>query len=272
MGIGKALAEECARRGMNLMLVALPDAALEQTALEIRRAYPVDVLAYGADLADPGSVDDLVEFCIERSLKISMLFNNAGLGEGGLFENIALERYHLLLSLNNRAMVDLCYRLLPVLKQNVPAYILNTSSVEATLPLPYKTVYTGTKSFIYSFSLALNEELRGTGVSVSVLCPGPVVTNEEGLKRLKAHGWKGRLVVLMPGEVAAYSLSRLLRRKRVIVPGVVNRIYIGLLHWFPLGLKMQLLERLFRVYRSHHAPGSEAPSPAEVHDPAMPLK
>ena len=254
LGIGKALALECARRGMDLLIVALPDGELERTVEEIKARYPVEVLGYGTDLTDPVGVQRLAGFCLEKQLPVSILINNAGFGTGGLFENNSLKRYHSMQALNNRAMVDLCYMLLPVLKKHCPAFIMNTSSVEATLPLPYKTVYTGTKSFIYSFSLALNEELRSSDISVSVLCPGPVVTNEEGLVRLNEYGWKGRLIAKMPDEVAAVAMKALLKRRRVIVPGRVNRLYIALLHWFPLGLQMRLLERMFRVYRSHNMP------------------
>lgn len=121
--------------------------------------------------------------------------------------------------------------------------------MEATLPLPYKSVYTGTKSFIYSFSLALREELAGSRVSVSVLCPGPVLTNAEGLKRIEAHGKRARMVMLMPEEVAKTALSQLLKGKAVIVPGKINLAIVKCMKLFPTGLKMKLLERVFRVYR-----------------------
>lgn len=265
MGIGKALAIECARRGMNLLIVALPDEELERTVREIKAQYPVEVKAFGADLTDPAGTRRIAAYCFEERLPVSMLINNAGFGAGGLFENNSLKRYHSMQALNNRAMVDLCYLLLPVLKKHCPAFIMNTSSVEATLPLPYKTVYTGTKSFIYSFSLALNEELRSSDISVSVLCPGPVVTNQEGLVRLNEYGWKGRLIAKMPDEVAAVAIKALLKRRRVIVPGRVNRLYIAILYWFPLVLKMRLLERMFRVYRSHNMPAGSGGTAERVH-------
>ena len=251
MGIGRAFAFECASRGMNLLLVALPEAALEETKTKIKEQFAVDVITYGVDLTDPAAVKALYDYCLQEKIAVNILVNNAGMGAGGRFENISHQVYLNMLSLNNQALTLMTYHFLPMLKQQPSAFILNMSSMEATLPLPYKSVYTGTKGFIYSFSLALREELANSNIKVSVLCPGPVLTNPEGLKRMSAHGNRAKMVMLMPEEVAKIGIENLLKGRSVIVPGKINWTIVKMMKLCPTSLKMKLLERVFRVYKDH---------------------
>ena len=250
-GIGKAFALECAFRGMNLLLVALPEAVLEETKDEITARYPVEAISYGVDLTDPLSVSHLYKYCVRQNIRVNVLINNAGVGAGGRFENIPSPVYLNMVRLNVQALTLMTYQFLPMLKEQSSAFILNMSSMEATLPLPYKSVYTGTKNYIFAFSLALREELAHSPVSVSVLCPGPVLTNVEGLKRMNSHGKRAKLVMLMPDTVARVGVEGMIRRKGVIVPGKINWSIVKLMKLFPTGIKMKILERLFRVYRDH---------------------
>ncbi|SHM84403.1 hypothetical protein SAMN04488057_10446 [Cyclobacterium lianum] len=251
MGIGKAFAEACAARGMNLLLVALPDEFLQQVGQELTASFSVKILVYGTDLTREAAVPELFEYCRKQELEINMLINNAGVGAGGRFENISLEKYLQIVNLNNRALVQMCHHFLPLLKQHRQAYMLNMSSMEATLPLPYKAVYTGSKNFVYAFSLALREEQKKGPVRVTVVCPGPVMTNPDALRRLEAHGGRAKWVVSSPAEVAEAGLKGMLRGKNIIIPGRINGLMSSLMKHCPTGLKMRLLERLFRVYSEH---------------------
>jgi len=251
MGIGRAFAFECASRGMNLLLVALPEAALEETKRQIAEQYLVEVITYGVDLTSPAAVQELFNYCLKQEITINLLINNAGMGVGGRFENVPEKIYLSMLALNNQALMLMTYHFLPMLKQQPSAYILNMSSMEATLPLPYKSVYTGTKNFIYAFSLALREELAHSNVKVSVLCPGPVLTNPDGLKRMNAHGKRAKMVMLMPADVARIAIEDLLKGRGVIVPGKINWTIVKIMKLFPTKVKMKILERVFRVYRDH---------------------
>ncbi|MGB3619432.1 MAG: SDR family NAD(P)-dependent oxidoreductase [Catalinimonas sp.] len=250
-GIGRALAFSCARRSRNLLLVALPDADLDNTAGELREQFPVRVETFGVDLTEPDAPARVASWCRAEGFRVNMLINNAGVGTGGRFEHVDWSRYPTIMRLNNQAMVGMCYEFLPELKTHPRAHLLNLSSIEATLPLPYKAVYTGSKSFVYAFSLALREELRPTGVRVTVACPSSVVTNEEGLKRIEAHGRRARLIVKMPDEVAETCLQGLLADRATVVPGAINGTLFYLGRVLPNRVKLPLLERLFRVYRGH---------------------
>lgn len=251
MGIGRAFAMASAARGFNLILVALPDGQLAEVQTEILSKWKVKVLTFTVDLTQEDAVKALFDFCIEKQLSIDGLINNAGIGTGGRFENISLEKQLQIIDLNNKVLIRMCHYFLPLLKLQEKAYILNMSSMEANLPLPYKAVYTGSKNFVYAYSLALREELKSGPVTVSVVCPGPVVTNAEGLQRMKAHGSRAKLVVLMPDEVAEIGLKGLLKGKTIIIPGKINWVLVKLSRLFPTTTKMRLLERLFRVYSTH---------------------
>lgn len=251
MGIGKAFAFECASRGMDLLLVALPDPALDEICTQIKKQFSVEVVTYGIDLTQPTAVESLFNYCLQKKIAVRILINNAGMGAGGRFENIPYQVYFDMLNLNNQVLTKMSYHFLPMLKQHETAFILNMSSMEANLPLPYKSVYTGTKSYVYAFSLALREELAFSNVSVSVLCPGPVLTNPEGLKRMNAHGKRGKWIMLMPAEVAGIGIKNLLKGRGVIVPGKINWVIVKLTKFIPTGMKMKILERLFRVYSNH---------------------
>jgi hypothetical protein len=248
-GIGKAFAFECARRGMNVLLVALADSNLEATAMELQKKFAVQVLSFGIDLSQEDSPQKVFEFTRKENIRIRVLINNAGFGLGGWFSRHPLGRYQTMIRLNNTSLISLTHLFLDDLKSIQHSCILNMSSMEATLPLPYKATYTATKNFIYSFSLALKEELRPWKVTVTVVCPGPVVTNEDGRQRMKSQGWKVKLMVKMPEEIAAVGISKMLKGKMIVIPGVLPWLIVKIMNWFPEGLKLRILEKIFRVYR-----------------------
>lgn len=250
LGIGRSMAYKLAQLGHHLILVALPNQGLKSLTGELEKLYNIKAIPYEIDLTLSDAPKQVFDFCTKHHLEVNILINNAGFGLGGLFENIDLTRYNTMMTLNTQAIIGLTHYFLPKLKQHQQSYILNTSSVEALLPIPYKSVYTATKGFIYSFSLALREEVRPYNVNVSVLCPGSVLTNKDGLKRIKAMGWKAKMMVMMPDEVAETALNKMFQKKGVIVPGVLNRFFTNLGKVLPTSVKMNLLEKVFSAYKT----------------------
>jgi short-subunit dehydrogenase len=248
LGIGREVAREFARRKVNTLLVALDTPDLYELKEELRKNHGIHAECFAADLTDPASAIAIHEWCLENGYVVKYLINNAGIGESGFLEDVALKRYCQMIDLNTKAYIALTHQFLPDLKLLGDAYIMNTSSREATLPLPYKAVYTGTKNFVYAFSLALNQEVRRYGVKVSVLCPGPVLTNEEGLKRMEAQGRKARMMMLYSEQVASYAVKNLLRGRLVINPGRMNRWIDRIHRVIPMPVKMRILEHMFRSY------------------------
>ena len=247
-GIGLALARECRRQGLGVAIVGLPDTHLEGVRRELTTTRDHPVAFLGIDLTEADAIDRVIQWLADLGITLHYLINNAGFGRGGLFEHTDWREYRRMLQLNNQVMMELIYRLLPQLKATRGG-ILNLSSMEATLPLPYKTVYTGTKAFVYNFSLALREEFRYHGVSVSVLCPGPVITNEDGLRRVEAQGARARLLVTLPEDIAPQAIRGMLEGKAVIVPGRLVRLLIMVSYLTPRPLRMRILEKLFSRYR-----------------------
>lgn len=259
-GIGRALALECVKRKLAVAIVALPNADLKHMEEELA-AIPGCIFAtLGANLVEAGAVEGILKWLEGGNILPTYLINNAGFGRGGLFENTPLAEYRTMMQLNNQVMVELTYALLPVLKITKGG-IMNMSSAEATLPLPYKTVYTGTKAFVYNYSLALREEMRYYDIGVSVLCPGPTITNEDGLKRVKAMGTLAKIAVSMPEDMAAESIDGMLKGKAVIRPGALLKLMIFLGKLFPRPIKLRVLEKLFSKYREEEKPAVEAVEP-----------
>lgn len=246
-GIGRAMAEESLKRGLAVAIVALPDAHLEKTMIDLSQQ---DVHFLGVNLVSDGAIEQVVSWLAKEGLTIKYLINNVGFGRGGCFEAVPLKEYQLMLRLNNQVLVDMTYSLLPHLKETKGG-ILNVSSMEATLPIPYKSVYAGTKGFIYNFSLALREEFRYHDISVSTICPGPVLTNEDGLKRVKAQGWKAKVILKMPEDIAPPAIDGLLNGKAVIIPGTLPKILANLGYVLPRSLRLKVLEKVFRKYRDN---------------------
>lgn len=248
-GIGRAIAYECASRKMNVLLVSNDRDCLQSVCDDIR-TKGVQSHCLHMDLLEEGAAENVYSWVKMNNYLVKVLVNNVGIGKGGTFASMPLKDIQHMMLLNNKVMVEMTYLFLPMLQQNREAYILSLSSLEARLPLPYKAIYTGTKNFVYAFSLAIAQELKFSNIKVSVLCPGPVLTNPEGLSRINAHGRRSKLLMMYPDKVARIAIDGMLRGRHVIVPGKLNSVFFKLGSILPVGLKMALLERLFRVYKT----------------------
>lgn len=251
-GIGRAIATELAKKGTPLLLVALEEPLLHETADHLRQTYQIPVQTLGIDLCQQDGPDQVYQWCQDNAYAVNILINNAGFGRGGRMRYFHLSEYYTMMALNNRATVGLTYLFLPELEKHEKSYILIMSSMEAALPLPYKAVYAGTKSFLYSYALALREELAGAGISVTVLCPGPTVTNESGMKRIQAQR-SSKILVKMPDEVARVGVEGMFRGRQLVVPGKLQSTFFLLGKHLPNRWKMKLLERISRNFL--HNPG-----------------
>lgn len=221
-GFGKALALECARRKMNLVLVALPGEGLPELSQYIKARYAVDCIAIEKDLSVTDHCTAVYRQVIALDVKVNVLINNAGVGSTELFRDGSLAAYQNQIRLNVLATTTLTYLFLDLLAQNRPAYILNVGSLAAFFSLQKKQVYGATKSFICYFSKSLRRELRKQQIHVSVVCPGGMHTNQECIKTIQTGDRLSRASGMLPEAVAPIALDGLLRKKEVIVPGKIN--------------------------------------------------
>ncbi len=223
-GIGRAMAAEAARRGLNLLLIALPDTGLPAVADELSRLYDVESEFWEIDLAGNTAIAEFVEYVRVSRRTVELLINNAGIGGTAPFAGQNPERLASMIDVNVGALTVLTRLLLPHLMGQDEAHILNVASLAGWYPTPGMSVYAATKAYVISLSLALRDELENTGVSVSVLCPSGVVTKEEVVKALALQGFWGRRTSRYPDQLARYAIHRAYRKRRIIVPGVVNRM------------------------------------------------
>ncbi|MCE9610839.1 MAG: SDR family oxidoreductase [Chthoniobacter sp.] len=174
-GIGEEFVRQLAPHARSLILVARRRDRLEALTGELDRPG-LTIHCHAADLADEVQIEALLAALAASGERVSLLVNNAGLGDHGLFEESEWARVRAMLDVNIQALTRLTHALLPDLVRAGRGAILNVSSIASLLPLPKMAVYAATKAYVTSFSEALRAELRGTGVSVTALCPGPVST------------------------------------------------------------------------------------------------
>ena len=163
-GLGLAFAHSCARRGMDLMLVALPDSGLREAAQMLQAKYGVRCAYLDLDLAAPGGPEAAARWVDELGWPLAYLINNAGVSYNSRFEDSTLAENEAVILLNNLATVKLTHLLLPELRKRERAYVLNVASLAAFFPMPFMPVYAPSKAFLLGVSLALRQEMSETPV------------------------------------------------------------------------------------------------------------
>jgi short-subunit dehydrogenase len=221
-GIGDAFARQLAAAGTDLVLVARRAERLESLADELRAGgVQVDVVA--ADLTDRADVGRVAERLTDAERPVDLLVNCAGLGSAGPFVDGDLDTYHQIVDLNVTALVDLTHAALGAMQERGRGWVLNVSSLGGHAPGPKFAVYSATKAFVTSFSESLYEELRGTGVHVTVVCPGATKTEFGAIAGTEADDLPA-LLQQSADEVVAEALAATAAGKAVKVTGVINRV------------------------------------------------
>ena len=176
-GIGADLAREFAADGHDLVLVARNEAALTALAAELKASHGATSTILAADLSQTGAASALPARVNAAGMTIDVLVNNAGFGDQKLFHEIDPARIDGMIGVNILALTDLTRLFLPAMIAQRSGRILNVASTAAFQPGPGMAVYCATKSYVVSLTAALSEELKGTGVTITALCPGPTITN-----------------------------------------------------------------------------------------------
>jgi short-subunit dehydrogenase len=203
-----------------------------------------------ADLSETGGRDELAGEISKLGLTVEVLCNNAGYGSGGRFIDLDREREVQMVRLNCAAVVDLCARFAPGMASRGRGAILNVASTAAFQPIPRQAAYAASKAFVLSFSEALHQELRGDGVTVTALCPGPVKT--EFMEAAGMGGISDRTPSFVWEEadkVAEQAVNALEHGKRVVIPGAINRITATSGQHAPRSLLLRAVDRLYPVGR-----------------------
>jgi len=221
-GIGEALALVCAQHQYDLILVARSQQKLEALATQLSEEYGVEASVKPCDLALPGAVKLLSEELLSEGKQVDILINNAGVLEHGAFVNIAPEDHQSIVQTNVAGLTAMLAHLLPTMVARGSGRILNVASIGAFQPMPSVATYAATKAFVLSLSEALAEEVRGTGVTVTALCPGLTATNMMANAQKKSPALVNipRFVVADAYKVAQKGFSGCLKGKTIVLPGL----------------------------------------------------
>lgn len=202
------------------------------------------VETFAVDLSQPDGPRALTTAIDQTGRSVDLLVNNAGAGLHGRFAETPLARERELVALNVAAVLELTKHFLPGMVARGNGRIVNVASVAAFLPGPYQSVYYASKAFVLSFSEALAEELRGTGVGVTAVCPGPTRTGFQAAAGVRRDRPLPRGMYLSPEAVADATYRGVLKGRRIVVPGWRNRLLV---------LGMQLAPRRLVAARSERA-------------------
>lgn len=220
-GIGTELARGLAKRGHNVALVARRRDRLDTLADELRATHGVAVAVHENDLGDGAQRKELVAELLAGPAGVSGVCNSAGFGTAGTFAGLPVERELAEIELNCAAVLELTRAFLPAMITAGAGAVLNVASIAAFQPIPGMATYSASKAFVQTFSESVHEELRGTGVSCTVLCPGPVRT--EWADIAGAQAVMAGPAIVSAQDVAAAAIGGMVNGRRSVVPGVVPK-------------------------------------------------
>ena len=221
-GIGAAFARIFAAEGFDLVLTARREGKLHELAADLPTTTKIVVLP--ADLSTTEGITAFGELVSGQSLEIDVLVNNAGMMVEEEFANLTTEQIERTITLNITAMTQLIHQFLPAMKARKSGRVLNVASVAAFHPVPGMDIYAATKAYVLSFSEALAENLRDTGISVTALCPGLTDTDMADTSVAEAMP---AFMVSQPDEVARSGFDALMNREVICIPGNANRLAVA---------------------------------------------
>jgi short-subunit dehydrogenase len=246
-GIGRELAILCAAHGHNVVLVARSQKHLDELAAELQQRHSVTAAVIAQDLAVDGAAAKLASALAKSQLTIDILINNAGFGDTKPFIQADAAQLTSMIQLNILTLTELTRELAPGMVERGRGHILNVASLAAFLPCPNFAVYAATKAYVLSWSVALNQELHGSGVTATALCPGATQTNFASASGIANPGRFGR-GHLSAQAVAAIGYHAMMAARPIAVAGWQNRLAVFGMHLVP----RTLLARLNRGFERAH--------------------
>jgi uncharacterized protein len=242
-GLGRCFARTLAARKRNLVLVARSEQKLEVLASELRTAYGIQVEPISFDLARTRGGQLLADELARRGLPINLIVNNAGFGDQGRFLQLSLDRQLEAINLQNATIVELTHRLLPAMIESKQGGIIMISSMAGFQPIPFASVYSATKAFLTTFSLALEAELKRFGVRVVTVCPGRLQIspedNENSGERKKFPGGEQT-----HEAVVSEALRALDRGGGLVIPGAINKFAAFAERFVPRSKVARLIKKI----------------------------
>lgn len=244
-GLGKALAHQLAAKGYDLLLIARSEKLLVAEAEKISATQKVRVNILALDLTDARAGSTVYSWCVQHQFNPSVLINNAGYACWGFFDNLSIDQQQQMLQVNTGSLVSVTHALLPLLKTQPAAYIMNVASTAAYQAVPTMTLYAASKAFVKAFSRGLRYELRTSSVSVTCLSPGPMATNFIQQAGMEAMQETAKKFEMSAEVVAKTGLKAMFNKKSEIIPGLVNYLTVKFSNILPDALLEKIAANLY---------------------------
>lgn len=248
-GIGLELAYLFARDNINLVLASRNKKLLLEIKKDISKKFNVIVNIFPVDLSQKGSSRKIYNYCNRKKIKIEYLVNNAGFGKYGLFSESSLKLDQEMINLNITSLTELTKLFVIKMRKRGFGKILNIASTASFQPGPYMSVYSATKSYVASFSEAIAEELKNSGVSVTTLCPGPTISGFQ-----KRAGFKddarmyGSFAIVDSKQVAKFGYNKMMNNNRLVIYGLINKMSVFFVKFLPSNFKTYLVKKVYNYY------------------------
>ena len=243
-GLGREFARIFAQNGYNIVAVARNEVLLQQQKQELERQFGVEMVYIVKDLSAENSAQEVYDEIKHKGINIDILINNAGFGSFGRYVDVDWQRQKGLASVNMLAVMQLSYLFGKDMDRRGEGKIVNIASIASFQAGPYMAMYYASKAFVRSFSEALHEEMKSSGVSVTAICPGPVATNFEKNAQMINSAMFTRLRVYTPEVVAARSYRAIMNNKAVYVVGWQNKLLVFLTRFCSLKFSRVLASKI----------------------------
>ncbi len=243
-GIGYELTKLFAHDGYNLVLVARSEQKLTQIANDLKQKYGIAVKVIAKDLSIPTASEEIFQQTQQESIKVDVLVNNAGFASYGLFHEIDMTSELQMMQVNVVCLTHLTKLFLPDMVKQGSGKILNLASTAAFQPGPLMAVYYATKAYVLSFSEAIANELEGTGVTVTALCPGPTESGFQQRAAMEDSKLVSGQKIMDAETVAKIGYRGLLDGKTVVIPGVKNKLLAESVRFTPRKIVTKLVRNM----------------------------
>lgn len=241
-GIGLEIARLFAKDGINLLLIARSEDKLLKIKQEIEQRHSVTVNCLPLDLSKPEAITTIAHYVEQNGLHIEYLVNNAGFGDFGRFTERDLPKYREMIALNIATLTELTHIFAQKMAKQGSGRILNVASIAALQPVPLMAVYGATKAFVLSFSNAIRNELKKTGVTVTTLLPGPTATNF--FNKAEANNVPMFQNTMSSEKVALGGYKAMMKGKKRIIPGFLNKSLACAAKFLPDDFVLNITARL----------------------------
>jgi len=246
-GIGLCIARELAKRKNNLLLIARSTDKLKTICSELEKEFAIKADYLSVDLSNPLATQTVVEWLHTKSYAVDTLVNNAGYGLWGRVDATPADQLNNMMQLNMNAVVNMCHAMLPELKKQPKAYIMNIASTAAYQAVPTLATYAASKAFVVLFTRGLRRELKDSNISVTCVSPGATTTNFIDRAGMEAMKERAEKFSMAPEAVASIAVNGMLKGKAEVLPGFTNWFSVHLTYFVPKFIPEKIAEGLYKT-------------------------